>query len=147
MCIGPGAPHLSGMGELGYRTILVVEHDDAVADALVALLVRRGFAATAVPAAHLALRLAAARSPDAWIVDEGLAGVSGAQLVSMLRASRDPTLRGAVIVGTFADAHGRAALQTAGVDRLVARPASPEDVAAAVAAALERSEAAGTPGG
>lgn len=134
-------------GHLAYRTVLVVEHDDEVADALVAALVRRGFAATAVPAVHLALRLAAAHPPDAWIIDQRLAGVSGAQLVVMLRASRDPALRGAVIVGTSADARGRGALLAAGADALVARPASAEDVTAALVAALERPHLAETPGG
>ncbi len=121
---------------LAYRTVLVADPSAERGAAIVAALVRRGFAATAVPAAHLALRLATARPPDAWIVDQDLPGVSGAQLVSMLRASANPALRDAAIVGTAA-ARTRIGFTAAGADVFVPAPAAPATLADALDGALE----------
>ncbi|WP_248354343.1 response regulator [Anaeromyxobacter oryzae] len=130
---------------LAYRTVLVADPSGERGAAIVAALVRRGFAATAVQAAHLALRLAAARPPDAWIVDQDLPGISGAQLVSMIRASATRALRDAVIVGT-ATARTRVGFTAAGVDVFVPAPATPAALADAVDGALSKHAAAESPG-
>jgi DNA-binding response OmpR family regulator len=128
-----------------YRTVLVVDASADRGTALVAALVRRGLAATAVQAANVALRLAASRPPDAWIVDQALPGVSGAQLVVVLRASANGRLRDAVIVGTAAEGRAQRGFAAAGASAFLPRRASPDEVASAVDAALAKLPAPAEP--
>lgn len=147
VCAGPHKAQLSIVKALDRpdvnAKVLVLDDDDDLAEALVDALLLRGFDATAAHAIHLALRTAALRPPDAWIVDYGLPGVNGAELVRWLRASAGRALRDAIFIGFSADPDAPFAFAEAGADGFVRKPASCDEIEAALRTALSRrSEAA-----
>lgn len=119
-------------------SVLVVEDDEDLAAALVEALDMRGFEATSAHAVHQALRVAGLRAPDVWIVDYALPGMNGVDLVAWLRGSRDPALRDAILIGCSADLRSSPAFAAAGADGFIAKPASSDEVEAAVRSALSR---------
>jgi DNA-binding response OmpR family regulator len=126
-------------------TVIVVHDDPEVGAAIVAALQARGFAALTVHAAHQALRLAATRPPDAWIVDQELQGLSGAELVQSLRGSARAELREAGIIGTSADPRDQEIFTAAGADRFVGQPASVDAFGDALDPILHRAASTASP--
>jgi CheY-like chemotaxis protein len=68
------------------KRILLIEDDAALADMLNRRLVLHGYLVDAAPSAEDALQRARASMPDAILVDYALPGMSGWELVQLLRA-------------------------------------------------------------
>jgi DNA-binding response OmpR family regulator len=68
------------------KRILLIEDDAALADILDRRLVLHGYSVDAAPTAEAALERAHASTPDVILVDYALPGMSGWDLVRLLRA-------------------------------------------------------------
>ncbi|MGZ4581040.1 MAG: response regulator transcription factor [Nocardioidaceae bacterium] len=121
-------------------SVLVVEDDPGIRDALVRGLVERGHAVTGTAAGLGALELVAKAPPDVLLLDLGLPDVDGLQVLAMLRGLRDVP----VIVITAKD-DDALLVQTldAGADDYVVKPFGLEQIAARIRAVLRRTGAAG----
>jgi len=104
------------------RRILVVE-DNATLRALVSLaLESNGCTPIAAESAEAALELARIDPPDAWIVDQTMPGMTGAELVRELRASSDVRLRDAPVLGISARDESAFELKLAGAQQIACKP-------------------------
>ena len=104
------------------RRILVVE-DNATLRALVSLaLESNGCTPIAAESAEVALELAKVDPPDAWIVDQTMPGMTGAELVRRLRASSDARLRDAPVLGISGRDETAFELRRAGAQHTVRKP-------------------------
>src|SRR6266704_608279 len=104
------------------RRILVVE-DNATLRTLYSLaLESRGYVPLAAETCEAALQLAAIDPPDAWIVDQTMPGMPGAELVRRLRASADVRLRDAPILGVSGHLAGTSELRSAGAGKTIEKP-------------------------
>jgi DNA-binding response OmpR family regulator len=104
------------------RRVLVVE-DNATLRALLSLaLESNGYVPIAVESSEAAMELALADPPDAWIVDQTLPGMTGADLVRRLRASGDARLRDAPVLGVSGRIEGASALRLAGAGQTLQKP-------------------------
>jgi DNA-binding response OmpR family regulator len=116
-------------------TVLVVEDEPVVQDALVRALTDLGHAVLAVGTALEALREATANEPALVILDLGLPDLDGATMLQMLRSVSDVP----VIVATAnGDEATTAKLLDAGADDYIVKPFSPDHFAARVRAVLRR---------
>lgn len=70
------------------KRILLIEDDAALADMLNRRLVLHGYLVDAAPSAEAALSRARASIPDAILVDYSLPGMSGWELVRLLRGEK-----------------------------------------------------------
>ncbi|MER6469692.1 response regulator transcription factor [Streptomyces collinus] len=117
-------------------TVLIVEDDELVREALTRSLVRAGYAVAAVGTAMELMRRLVPEYADLVVLDLGLPDLDGAQVLKMMRAvSRVP-----VIIAT---ARGEEAdivrLLRDGADDYLVKPFSGEQLAARVLAVLRRS--------
>lgn len=109
-------------GTTAPRRILVVE-DNATLRALMSLaLESNGCTPVVAESCEDALELAAVDPPDAWIVDQTLPGMTGAELVRRLRASSDARLRDAPILGISGRDESTFELRRAGAQHTVRKP-------------------------
>lgn len=76
----------------GKKTVLIVDDDASVGDALRIILLDRDYRAIVVSNGHDALKKAVSESFDVAIIDVGLPDMSGLELLSVLR-TRDAALR------------------------------------------------------
>ena len=116
-------------------TVLVVEDEQVVRDALVRALTDLGHVVSAVGTALDALREATTTHPALVILDLGLPDLDGATALQMLRSVSDVP----VIVATAkGDESSIVALFNAGADDYIVKPFSAEHFAARVRAVLRR---------
>jgi two-component system KDP operon response regulator KdpE len=119
--------------------ILAVDDEPQMRRALVANLTARGYEVDVAPDGETAVRLAGERTPDLVILDLGLPGMSGLDVIDALRGwSKVPIL---VLSARDAD-HDKIAALDAGADDYVTKPFSIGELMARVRAALRRA----TPG-
>lgn len=105
-----------------HRRVLVVE-DNATLRALLSLAVEsNGCTPIVAESCEVALELAAIDPPDAWIVDQTLPGMTGAELVRRLRASTDARLREAPILGISGHEESAVELKCAGAEQTARKP-------------------------
>ncbi|MEU4463447.1 response regulator [Streptomyces sp. NPDC024017] len=120
--------------------VLVVEDDPQLVRALVINLQARHYGVDAAPDGATALRLAAARQPDAVLLDLGLSDMDGVDVIKALRGwSRVPIL---VLSARQASDEKVAALD-AGADDYITKPFSIDELLARLRAAVRRTD--GTP--
>lgn len=104
------------------RRILVVD-DNATLRALVSLaLETNGCTPIVAESGEVALELATVDPPDAWIVDQTMPGMTGADLVRRLRSSSDARLRDAPILGLTGPDDTAFELRSAGAQHTVTKP-------------------------
>lgn len=116
--------------------VLVVDDEAAILRALSANLRARGFQPDAAATGEEALRLAAERHPDAVVLDLGLPGMSGIDVIHGLRGwTRVPII---VLSARGAERDKVAALD-AGADDYVTKPFGMDELFARLRAALRRS--------
>jgi two-component system KDP operon response regulator KdpE len=116
--------------------ILAVDDEPQMRRALVANLTARGYEVDVAPDGEAAIRAASEHPPDLVILDLGLPGISGLEVIDALRSwSRVPIL---VLSARDADPDKIAALD-AGADDYVTKPFSIGELMARVRAALRRS--------
>ncbi|MGW6400337.1 response regulator [Streptomyces sp. NPDC055134] len=119
--------------------VLVVEDDPQLVRALVINLQARRYGVDPAPDGATALRLAAARQPDAVVLDLGLPDMDGTDVIKALRGwTRVPIL---VLSARRASDEKVAALD-AGADDYITKPFSMDELLARLRAAVRRTEAA-----
>ncbi|MEU5390250.1 response regulator [Streptomyces tibetensis] len=117
--------------------VLVVEDDPQLVRALVINLQARHYGVDAAPDGTTALRLAAARQPDAVLLDLGLPDMDGVDIIKGLRGwSRVPIL---VLSARQASDEKVAALD-AGADDYITKPFSIDELLARLRAAVRRTD-------
>ena len=124
------------------RTVLVVEDEPRIASLVREYLENAGFAVLVASDGRAGLTLARARRPDAVVLDLGLPGIDGLDVVRELR--RDSTVPIVVLTARGDEADRVAGLEL-GADDYVVKPFSPKELVARIRAVLRRSEAAARP--
>jgi CheY-like chemotaxis protein len=110
-------------------TILVCD-DEAVLRALVrASLDDHGYAIVEARDGDQALELARAERPDLIVIDMMMPGRSGTEVVAEIRADEELRTTPIVMLTARAQVTDRAAALAAGVDRFLAKPFSPLELA------------------
>jgi len=124
-------------------SVLVVEDDQHIREAVARTLSAAGHAVRTEPTAASALTAVVDWRPDVVVLDLGLPDVDGAQVLPMLRAVTDVP----VIVATARDDEREMVrLLDAGADDYVVKPYSGEQLAARIRAVLRRRGEAATEG-
>ncbi|MDX3129548.1 response regulator transcription factor [Streptomyces europaeiscabiei] len=117
--------------------VLVVEDDPQLVRALIINLQARQYGVDAAPDGATALRLAAARQPDAVLLDLGLPDMDGVEVIKALRAwTRVPIM---VLSARQASEEKVAALDV-GADDYITKPFSMDELLARLRAAVRRTE-------
>jgi two-component system, OmpR family, alkaline phosphatase synthesis response regulator PhoP len=124
------------------RTILVVEDEPRIAGLVRDYLEQAGFAVLIASDGAGALALARTRKPDALVLDLGLPGIDGLDVIRSLRRDSDVPI---VILSARGDESDRIAGLELGADDYVVKPFSPKEVVARVRAVLRRSDARANP--
>jgi two-component system, OmpR family, KDP operon response regulator KdpE len=127
------ATELSGAGPV--TRVLAVDDEPAILRALATNLRARGYQVDLATTGEAALDLATRHPPDAVILDLGLPGISGLEVINGLRGwSRVPIL---ILSAREAQAEKVAALD-AGADDYVTKPFGMDELLARLRAALRR---------
>lgn len=115
--------------------ILVVDDEEAIVRALSANLKARGYEVDLAATGEQGLDLAARRHPDAVILDLGLPGIDGQEVVRGLRGwTRVPI----IILSARGEESEKVAALDAGADDYVAKPFGMDELMARLRAALRR---------
>ena len=115
--------------------VLVVDDEAPILRALTANLRARGYQPDAAPTGEEALRLAAKHHPDAVVLDLGLPGMSGIEVVRGLRGwTRVPI----IILSARGAERDKVAALDAGADDYVTKPFGMDELFARLRAALRR---------
>ncbi len=112
--------------------VLVVDDNHLIRRLLTLLLEAAGYAPVEAESAEDALALAVETPPDLWIVDEVMPGMTGSELVRVLRGSRDPRVSQAPIMGLSGRVGASRDLLAAGCDTFVAKPVDEPRILAAL---------------
>jgi len=116
--------------------ILVVDDHHLLLRLLHLSLEAAGYVAVGVESAALALAEARRDPPDLCIVDEIMPGLSGSDLIRMLRASSDSKLAKMRIIGISGRAGSRESLLAAGADAFLPKPIDEAALRAAIESLL-----------
>lgn len=119
-------------GAGAHRRVLLVEDDPVVSDVISRLLRERGHVVATVGDGLSALTALARMSYDALLLDLDLPVVDGFQVARMLR--RNPALAGLPVIAVTARSTGdeMAAIRAAGMDTLLRKPMTGDDLEAAL---------------
>jgi two-component system, OmpR family, alkaline phosphatase synthesis response regulator PhoP len=124
------------------RTILVVEDEPRIAALVRDYLEHAGFAVLIAGDGRGGLTLARARRPDAVVLDLGLPGIDGLDVVRALRRESAIPI---VVLTARGDETDRVAGLELGADDYVVKPFSPKELVARIRAVLRRAENASRP--
>lgn len=115
--------------------ILLVDDIEMNRDLFAGMLARAGHQVVTAPDGDTALRLLAQNRFDLAFVDIQMPFMDGIELTRCIRASEDPSVAHLPIVALSAAAYGedRTRAETAGMNDYVTKPATRDDIAAAVA--------------
>jgi two-component system KDP operon response regulator KdpE len=115
--------------------VLVVDDEPQLLRAMAINLRARGYEVDLAPTGENALQLAAKRHPDVVVLDLGLPGIDGIEVIRGLRGwSKVP-----IVVLSARDAEGaKVAALDAGADDYVTKPFGPKELRARIAALLRR---------
>ncbi len=117
--------------------VLVVEDDDEIAAVLARMLRSEGLEARVSVDGHTAIGEAATFKPDAILIDLGLPGIDGVEVIRRLRAGGEST---PIIAVTARDAsESRVEGLDAGADDYVVKPFDRAELLARIRAVLRRS--------
>jgi DNA-binding response OmpR family regulator len=120
------------------RTILVVEDEPQIAGLVRDYLEHAGFGVLSASDGSSALALVRARRPDAVVLDLGLPGIDG---LDVLRSVRRDSAVPILILTARSDETDRVTGLELGADDYVVKPFSPKELVARVRAVLRRVEA------
>lgn len=113
--------------------ILLVEDSEPVRDAFTILLEESGYRVTPAPDGAAALREAAAAPPDAILLDLGLPGMDGLQVVRSLKAAPDTADVPVLVLTGRDDPATRRACADAGCAEFLVKPLPTQQLLRAVA--------------
>jgi two-component system KDP operon response regulator KdpE len=116
--------------------VLVVDDEAPILRTLATNLRARGYTVDAAPSGEEALDLAARHRPDAVILDLGLPGMSGIEVVAGLRGW---TALPIIILSARGAEHDKVAALDAGADDYVTKPFGMDELLARLRAAIRRS--------
>ncbi len=122
-------------GAAPHTRVLVVDDEQPIVRALATNLRARGYAIDVAPTGEDALTLAARHRPDAVILDLGLPGISGIQVVEGLRGWTTVPI---IILSARGAEHDKVAALDAGADDYVTKPFGMDELLARLRAALRR---------
>ena len=117
--------------------ILVIDDDPIMRDVIQSLLEAGGFGVTVASDGPDGLAHLAGARPDLVMVDHQMPGLSGAEVVRLLRADASTRDLAVVLMSGGTAAAVGALAREAGADGYLVKPFVPADVFAAVAGALE----------
>lgn len=127
-------PLVSSPSVQGPPSVLVVDDNSAVRTLVAEALRGRGFAVLEADSGPAALRLAFEAAPALAIVDQWMPGMTGAELIRLLRAR--PELRAMPIIGLSGRPGSEKDLLGAGAGLFLAKPFREAELVSAVRAAL-----------
>lgn len=127
--------HVVAEKETSPELVLIVEDDREIAELIRTYLEREGFAALAVGSAEEAILECALRMPDLMVLDIGLPGADGLEL---LRHFRGRSTAPVIIVSARESDEDKVVGLGLGADDFVSKPFSPKVLAARVKAQLRR---------
>jgi DNA-binding response OmpR family regulator len=104
------------------KRILIVDDNDLLRTLLAQTLEHAGYVPIGAESGEAALEFLRRDPPDLCLVDEVMPGMSGAELIRLLRESGDERLRGMPTIGLSGWAHGERALLAAGAGNALRKP-------------------------
>jgi CheY-like chemotaxis protein len=116
--------------------VLVVDDSEPVRCLLVQALRQHGFVVFEAETGTMALRVAFDVRPALAIVDQWMPGMTGAELIRLLRAAPAPELRAMAIIGLSGRAGSERDLLGAGAGSFIAKPFGEAELIDAVRTAL-----------
>lgn len=116
--------------------VLVVDDSEPVRGLLGQALRQQGFVVYEAESGPAALRLAFDVRPSLALVDQWMPGMTGAELIRLLRAAPVPELRTMPIIGLSGRSGSERDLLGAGAGSFLAKPFGETELVAAVRAAL-----------
>ncbi len=119
--------------------MLVVDDSEPVRSLLARALRGRGYAVTVADSGPAALRVAYDVFPAVAIIDQWMPGMTGAELVRLIRGSQDARVREIRIIGLSGRPGSEKELLGAGARVFLRKPFGGAELAAALKAALEGS--------
>jgi CheY-like chemotaxis protein len=117
--------------------VLVVDDNHLIRRLLCLILEGAGFEAVEAESGEDALDLGREAPPAAWLVDEAMPGMTGSEVIRVVRGSRDRRLSRAAIVGVSGKAAASGELLLAGADSFVVKPIDERSVLRALIRAIE----------
>lgn len=117
------------------RQILIVEDDEDTAEVVCSLLETAGYEAVSVESGEHALQKIHELTPDLVLLDINLPDING---LDILREVRSHSFMPMIILSGFTDERNKVIALEAGADDYLAKPFSPEELVARVAALLRR---------
>jgi CheY-like chemotaxis protein len=122
--------------------VLVVDDAEAIRRLVAQALRQHGFEVLLADNGPEALRMAVDARPAVAVVDQWMPGMTGAELIRLLRAAPLPELRAMPIVGLSGKGGSEDELLAAGAGSFVSKPFGELDLVGAVRAALDLAAAA-----
>lgn len=116
--------------------VLVVDDSEPVRVLLAKALRQHGFEVHAADCGTAALRLAYDLRPSVAVVDQWMPGMTGAELIRLLRGAPVPEIRTMPIIGLSGRSGSERDLLGAGAGSFIAKPFGELELVAAVRAAL-----------
>lgn len=116
-------------------TICVLEDDAAVRDSIQMMLERNGFSSRAFGSPNEFLMSSEVDCYDCLVLDLGLPGMSGLELLELLRARAYS--KPAVMIAATADRQLEARMKKAGASDILMKPIAPEKLLSALARAMK----------
>jgi len=135
---------LTSLGDLhGIRVLAVDDEEDALT-LLRVVLEAAGAEVTTVVSPHLALERIEAVRPQVLVVDLGMPGMDGFELIGHIRASSNPAVRDvpAAALTAFARSEDRTRALRSGFEMHLAKPVDPGELVVSVATLVRRSRTA-----
>ena len=136
----PTVAAMPGPGRARAELVLVVDDEAAIADLIELYLHRAGYRVRKEFDGNLALKAIRAERPAAVVLDVGLPGLDGIEVVKQLRAEQDWTP--VLLVTARDDEVDRIVGLELGADDYVTKPFSPRELVARVTSVLRRSSGA-----
>lgn len=124
--------------------VLVVDDSEPVRTLLAQALRQHGFEVVAADGGMAALRLAYDLHPSVAIVDQWMPGMTGAELIRLLRSAPVPEVRRMPIIGLSGRSGSERDLLGAGAGSFISKPFGELELVAAVRAALDLAAASET---
>lgn len=118
------------------KRILIVDDNDLLRNLLAQALEYAGYVPIGAESGEAALELLQHDPPDLCVVDQMMPGMTGAELIRTLRASRDTRLRELPAIGLSGWEHGQSELLDAGAHEALRKPCGVEPLLEHVRRAL-----------
>ena len=119
--------------------ILIADDNRLLLSTLAMLLRMRGYDVMEADSGARALDLAGSQRPDAAVIDLHMPMVSGTEVAQQMRSMQVPF----IFISAYDDSDVKAAAQTWGASEYLLKPASSDELGAAVARCLERAGGCG----